>query len=99
VAGRAVTLSVRWVAKEGEKERVAALLRQLVPLSRSEPGCLQYDVHRVADEPRVFILWERYADEAALDAHTAAPHVQALVFEQALPLLEERVRTYLHPLG
>ena len=90
-----MTLSVRWVARHGADERVAEILRRLVPLSRGEPGCLQYDVHRLADEPRVFVLWERYADEPALEAHTAAPYVQELVFGEALPLLEERTRTRL----
>ncbi len=77
---------------------MATLLRQLVPLSREEPGCLQYDVHRVADDPRSFVLWERYVDDAALEAHTEAPYVQELVFGEALELLEERVRTYLVPI-
>ena len=89
---------MRWVAREGEEERVASLLRRLVPLARAEPGCLQYDVHRQADDPRVFVLWERYADGAALEEHTNAPYVQDLLFGQALPLLEDRVRTYLDPL-
>ena len=77
----------------------ATILRQLVAPTRAEPGCLQYDVHRDAGDPRVFVLWERYADAAALDAHTEAAYVQDLVFAQALPLLDERVRTYLDPLG
>jgi len=94
-----VTLSVRWVAKEGEEERVAAILLQLVGPTRAEAGCLQYDVFRDAGDPRVFVLWERYADTAALEAHTSAPYVQALVFGEALPLLEERVRAYLEPLA
>ncbi len=94
-----LTLSVRWVAKAGEAERVAAILRQLVEPTRAEPGCLQYDVHRDAADPQVFVLWERYVDEEALAAHTNAPYVQELFFGEALSLLEERVRTYLEPLG
>ena len=45
------------------------------------------------------MLFERFADEAALEAHTASPHVQELVFQQALPLLEVRERTSLIPLA
>jgi quinol monooxygenase YgiN len=94
-----VVLSVRWLAREGEGDAVADILRQLAPLTRAEPGCLQYEVHRHADDANTFMLFERFADEAALEAHTASPHVQELVFQQALPLLEVRERTSLIPLA
>ena len=74
-----VVLAVTWVAKDGESEAVAELLRTLMPLSRAEPGCLQYDAHRDPDDPNAFFLFERYADQAAFDAHGASPHFQELV--------------------
>ena len=81
--GRRVTvvLAVTWVAKEGESDAVAEILAQAIPLSRAEPGCLQYDVHRDRDDPNRFFLFERYVDEAALEAHGASPHFQELVIE------------------
>ena len=51
---------------------MADILRRMAPLSRAEPGCLQYDVHRHPDDPNTFFLFERYVDEAALEAHAAA---------------------------
>ena len=93
-----VVLAVTWVAKEGEADAVADLLRQVAPLSRAEPGCLQYDVHRDRDDANRFFLFERYVDEAALEAHGASPHFQQFVFEEALPRLAERERRYLTPL-
>ena len=77
---------------------MAEILEALVPASRAEPGTLRYDVFRVTDDPRTFILVETYEDEAALDAHAASAHVQELIFGEALDLLDERVRTYLEPL-
>ncbi|MER5887489.1 putative quinol monooxygenase [Streptomyces sp. NPDC001941] len=56
------------------KEQVAAFER-LAPLVRAEEGCLQYDMHQVADDPDRFVLVERWASQAALDAHDAAPHM------------------------
>ena len=94
-----VVLAVRWVAREGESDTVEEILRRLAPLSRAEPGCVQYEVHRQADDPNAFVLFERYVDEAALEAHTASPHAQELVFGKALPLLELRERTSLIPLA
>jgi quinol monooxygenase YgiN len=87
------------VAREGESDTVAEILREMTPLSRAELGCLQYDAYRHPDDPNTFVLFERYVDEAALEAHTASPHAQELVFGKALPLLEFRERTSLIPLA
>ena len=93
-----VVLAVTWVAREGESDAVADLLCRLMPLSRAEPGCLQYDAHRDPDDPDRFFLFERYADEAALEAHQASAHFRELVLEEALPRLVSRQRTTLIPL-
>jgi quinol monooxygenase YgiN len=93
-----VVLAVSWVANEGEGDAVAELLRQLMPLSRAEPGCLQYDAHRDPDDERSFFVFERYADREALDAHAASAHFQELVLGAALPRLASRQRRVLTPL-
>ena len=42
---------------------------------RDEPGCLRFDVHRIAGDPNRFLLYEIYTDEPAFsEAHRAAPH-------------------------
>ena len=82
-----VVLAVTWVARDGESDAVAELLRQLLPLSRAEPGCLQYDAHRDPEDPKTFFLFERYADQEAFDAHSASDHFREFVLEQASPLL------------
>jgi quinol monooxygenase YgiN len=94
-----VVLAVRWVARDGEGDAVADLLRELMPLSRAEPGCLQYDAHRDPSAPSTFFLYERYADEEAFEAHSASAHFRRLVLERALPLLASRERTVLEPLA
>lgn len=93
-----VVLAVTWIAREGESDAVEELLRKITPLSRAEPGCLQYDAHRDPGDPNRFFLFERYADEAALEAHAASPHFRDIVLEQALPRLAVRERTTLIPL-
>lgn len=39
-----------------------------------EPGCLRFDVLQDVADENVYIFYEIYKDEAALDAHRAAPH-------------------------
>ena len=89
-----VVLIASWVANEGEEERVLGLLQELAPVSREEPGCLLYQPCRARDEPRRFLIFEVYADQAALEAHGESEHFRRLVLDQALPLLESRERSY-----
>ena len=42
-----------------------------------ESGNKLYALHKTAD-PNVYVMLERYDDEAALDAHRAAPHFKEI---------------------
>ena len=64
----AYVVSARWLAHEGREERVAELIGELGAASRAEPGCLGWLPHRSLAEPRLFWLYEQYADEAAYEA-------------------------------
>src|SRR6266702_3100530 len=41
---------------------------------RDEPGCLRFNVLQDAQDQNVYYFYEVYKDEAALEAHRAAPH-------------------------
>ena len=43
-----------------------------------EPGNLQYDLFRSKDEADTYVVYEQYADEAALEAQRSAPHARTL---------------------
>lgn len=62
------------------------ILAELVAATRFEPGCLGYEVLRRNDAPHVFQTVERWADQAAADAHMATAHVGKAV-AAATPLL------------
>lgn len=53
------------------------LLRHARTTLEAEPGCHRFDVHQENGDPGLFFLYEVYADEAALEAHRAAPHYLA----------------------
>ena len=91
-------LAVTWVARPGQADRVADILRALAPLARTEPGCLHFNPNQAQDDPHRFFLYEEYADEAAIKAHTETDHFKRLVLGQAAPLLESRERLYYTPL-
>ena len=90
----AVVLVANWVAREGEEERVLAVLEQLAPASRAEPGCLHYQPCRDRDDPRRFLIFEVYADEDAVQAHGESEHFRRLVLDEAVALLESRARSF-----
>ncbi|GAA2795654.1 putative quinol monooxygenase [Kitasatospora aburaviensis] len=70
-----VQLVVMITTLPGRGSEQAAAFERLAPIVRAEPGCLQYDLHRVSGEPDRFVLIERWESEAALAAHDATPHM------------------------
>ena len=80
----------RWVAAEGNEEKLVEGLRAYVPMVLTEPGCISFDVYRSLENPRLFVLVELYADQAAIEAHIAADHFDEVAVKQLRPLLESR---------
>ena len=90
----AYVVLARWVAKPGEEEAVAAAIDALIEPSRAEPANLMYEAHRDPADPRVFLLYERYVDEAGYRAHGESPHFKRHGHGNALPRLADRERSF-----
>jgi quinol monooxygenase YgiN len=56
---------------------IAALERAEDAVHEAEEGCLLYALHETADGSLVMI--EKYADQAAFEAHGAGPALKALI--------------------
>ena len=64
-----VRLTGRLVCRDDdEADIVAAHVSRHVELTRAEPGCLAFEVDP-AEEPREWLVVERFADAAALREH------------------------------
>jgi quinol monooxygenase YgiN len=83
-----------WHAREGEEEKVAEILASNAALSAQEPGCRMFIAHRAVDDPRTFLLYEQYDDEAAFKAHMETEHFRELVLGNAVPRLDGRERAF-----
>ncbi len=70
----AVTRIVIMRAKEGQHLLLEAELRALVTPSRKENGCLQFDLHRSAEQPGTFLFHEVWETREHHTAHTRTPH-------------------------
>ena len=74
----ALTVVARIRAAKGKGDALAALLtEQTTAVLKAEPGCLIYRLHRSTKDSELFLFYETYADEAALDLHRKAPHLAA----------------------
>ena len=91
-----IVLIAQHVAQEGKDDEVAALLGQMSAYCNSdaEPGCLMYIVNRGTENPRHFLIYEQYADQSALEAHSQTPMFQETLLGKEIPLLESRERTF-----
>jgi quinol monooxygenase YgiN len=69
-----ISFTVRMQFEADDREPVEELLRRLGPASRLEPGCVNYIAHFVEGEPATVLIYEQYADQAALEHHRNTPH-------------------------
>ena len=85
-----ITVFAKWQVKEGQLDTVLNLFNELVNKTRQEEGNLFYTVHQSNTEPSTFMLYEAYKDEAAVAAHRASEHFQAIALAQIIPVLANR---------
>jgi quinol monooxygenase YgiN len=90
----AYVVTARWVAKEGEEDRVFEAIRNMIAPSRAEAGCLYYQPNRDPEDSRVFFFYELYTDEEAYKAHGESEHFQRHAVGEAIPLLDSRERWF-----
>ena len=69
----AMWVKVRIKAEQRERF-LKAIEVDAIGSERDEPGCLRFNVLRDAQDQNVYYFFEVYRDEAALEAHRAAPH-------------------------
>ena len=58
-------------------ELVKAELEKLIPITRAEPGCIQYDLHQDNDNPAHFLFYENWESRELWQTHMQAPHLEA----------------------
>ena len=56
---------------------VKAELEKLVPITRSEKGCIQYDLHQDNENPAHFLFYENWESRELWQTHMNAPHLAA----------------------
>ncbi len=88
-------LLVRWQVAAADHTAMRDLLVKQAANSLSlEPGCRHFDVAERAEAPGQFVLYEIYADQAALEAHRQTPHFAAFTAAAAAMTIDKQVETW-----
>lgn len=86
-----VTLTAKLTVKVGKEQEFETTMKGVVPKVRQEPGNRAYIMCRSKENPRVFLFYEEYVDQAAIEAHRQ--HLKELgvdltAFLDGAPVLE-----------
>jgi len=73
-----LTFTAKLTVKAGQEQEFERIMRIVVPKVREEPGNQAYIFHRSMQDPRVFMVYEEYDDQAALEAHRAHLRVMGI---------------------
>jgi quinol monooxygenase YgiN len=71
-------------------EEAEAVIEQ----SRQESGIVTYQLHQSVTEPQLFVFYELFASDAALQYHRNSPHVQAFLAATKAIMAEFRLEEY-----
>jgi quinol monooxygenase YgiN len=76
------------VRDEQKVEEIRGLLAEQGRLSRAEPGCLRFEVYHSQNDPKVFLLCERWESAEALDVHRTARAYKEIYQPKVLPFVD-----------
>jgi len=82
-----LTIFARFHARPGQAAAVEAALREVVPPTRAEPGCLHIEAHRSIQDADLFFIHSRWLDLAAFERHADLPHTVRFLAAMA-PLID-----------
>ena len=73
-----IALVATMTARKGKEGELIAAMKGLVAEVRTkEEGTLEYILHQAQENPAVLMVYEKYKDGDALNAHMVTPHFQA----------------------
>ena len=74
-----ITIVAHITAKPDKGEFVKAQLEKLIDITRSEEGCLQYDLHQDNENPVHFMFYENWESRELWRHHMNSQHLKDYV--------------------
>lgn len=62
-------------AKHDKIDLVKGELEKLIPITRAEEGCIQYDLHQDNENPAHSMFYENWESRELWQTHMSAPHL------------------------
>jgi quinol monooxygenase YgiN len=72
-----LTIVANIKANPAKIDLVKAELLKLIPITRAEEGCINYDLHQDNDNPTHFVFYENWVSRELWQTHMGAPHLAA----------------------
>lgn len=66
-------------AKPDQIDLVQTELKKLIPITRAEEGCIQYDLHQDNDNPAHFLFYENWESRELWQRHMGNQHLQEYI--------------------
>lgn len=76
-----LTVIAQVKAKEGMVDDVKKELFKLMGPTRSESGCMVYDLYQSADDEHNFMFYEYWRSKGDLDTHLGKPYIKSFMEE------------------
>jgi quinol monooxygenase YgiN len=70
-----LTIVANIKAKSDKIELVKAELEKLIPITRAEEGCINYDLHQDNENPAHFLFYENWESRQRWQTHMANQHL------------------------
>jgi len=71
-----LTIVARITAKPDKIDFVKNELKKLIPPTRKENGCINYDLHQDNEHPSHFLFYENWESRELWQAHMESPHLK-----------------------
>jgi quinol monooxygenase YgiN len=88
---RPFALFVTIKAKAGKEKELEAAFAPCIAATKKEAGCLAYELNRDPDEPNTYVMYEKFKNLAALEAHLKLEHT-AKLFKAIEPLTDGEIK-------
>jgi len=78
-------------AKSGKGKELEAAFVPCIAATKKEAGCLAYELNRDPDDPTTYVMFEKFKNVAALEAHLKLEHTTKL-FKALEPLTDGEIK-------
>lgn len=72
-----LTIIARILAKEEKRTLVKSELLKLIPITKAEIGCINYDLHQDNQNPNLFLFHENWESRELWQEHMGNTHLAA----------------------